>query len=89
MLDIYSDYLIAQHQYATAAHLSDLLEGRISHDKVTRFLNGKEFTSRDLWEHIKPDLRKIEEDKGGVLITHDTTQEKPYTDETEIICWHY
>ena len=89
MLDIYSDYLIAQNQYATAAHLSDLLEGRISHDKVTRFLNGKEFTSKDLWEHIKPDLRKIEEDKGGVLIIDDTTQEKPYTDESEIICWHY
>ena len=50
MLDIYSDYLIAQNQYATAVGLSDLLEGRISHDKVTRFLNGNEFTSRDLWE---------------------------------------
>jgi DDE superfamily endonuclease len=89
MLDIYSDYLIAQNQYATAVGLSDLLEGRISHDKVTRFLNGKEFTSKDLWEHIKPDLRKIEEDKGGVLIIDDTIEEKPYTDESEIICWHY
>ena len=89
MLDIYSDYLIAQNQYATAVGLSDLLEGRMSHDKVTRFLNGKEFTSRDLWEHVKLDLRKIEEDKGGVLIIDDTIEEKTYTDENEIICWHY
>lgn len=34
ILDIYSDYLIAQNQYATAVGLSDLLEGRISHDKI-------------------------------------------------------
>jgi hypothetical protein len=89
MLDIYSDYLIAQNQYATAVGLSDLLEGRMSHDKITRFLNGEEFTSKDLWEYVKPDLRKIEEDKGGVLIIDDTIEEKTYTDENEIICWHY
>ena len=34
LLDIYSDYLIAQNQYATG--LSDLLDGEISH---ARFLN--------------------------------------------------
>jgi len=89
MLDIYSDYLIAQNQYATAVGLSDLLQGQMSHDKVTRFLNSEEFTSRDLWEYVKPDLRKIEESKGGVLIIDDTIEEKTYTDENEIICWHY
>jgi len=89
MLDIYSDYLIAQNQYATAVGLSDLLEGRMSHDKVTRFLNREEFTSKDLWEYVKSDLRKVEEDKGGVLIIDDTIEEKTYTDENEIICWHY
>ena len=89
ILDIYSDYLIAQNQYATAVGLSDLLQGQMSHDKVTRFLNSEEFTSRDLWEYVKPDLRKIEESKGGVLIIDDTIEEKTYTDENEIICWHY
>ena len=89
MLDLYSDYLIAQNQYATAVGLSDLLEGRISHDKITRFLNGKEFASKELWEHIKPEIRKIEQDVGGVLILDDTIEEKTYTDENEIICWHY
>ena len=89
LLDIYSDYLIAQNQYATAVGLSDLLEGRISHDKITRFLNGKEFASKELWEHIKPEIRKIEQDVGGVLILDDTIEEKTYTDESKIICWHY
>jgi hypothetical protein len=89
ILDIYSDYLIAQNQYATAVGLSDILEGRISHDKITRFLNGNEFTSKDLWEYVRPELRRIEEDKGGVLIIDDTIEEKTYTDENEIICWHF
>ena len=89
MLDLYSDYLIAQNQYATAVGLSEILEGRVSHDKITRFLNGKEFTSKDLWELIKPEIRKIEQDVGGVLILDDTIEEKTYTDENEIICWHY
>jgi hypothetical protein len=89
MLDLYSDYLIAQNQYATAIGLSDLLEGRVSHDKITKFLNGQEFSSKELWEYIKPEIRKIEQDVGGVLILDDTIEEKTYTDENEIICWHY
>lgn len=89
LLDIYSDYLIAQNQYATAVGLSDLLEGRISHDRITRFLNGKESSSKELWEYIKPEIRRIEQDVGGVLILDDTIEEKTYTDENEIICWHY
>ena len=85
----YSDYLIAQNQYATATGLSDLLDGQISHDKITRFLNSPAPSSRDLWEYIKPDIRKIEQDVGGVLILDDTIEEKTYTDENEIMCWHY
>jgi hypothetical protein len=89
LLDIYSDYLIAQNQYATATGLSDLLDGQISHDKITRFLNSKEPTSKELWEYIKPEVRRVEQDTGGVLILDDTIEDKTYTDENEIICWHY
>lgn len=88
LLDIYSDYLIAQNQYATATGLSDLLEGQISHDRITKFLNKEEFSSKELWTYIKPEIRRIEE-VGGVLILDDTIEEKAYTDENEMICWHY
>nr|WP_152618870.1 transposase [Parachlamydia acanthamoebae] len=88
-LDIYSDYLIAQNQYATAAGLSELLDGQISHDKITRFLNSKEASSKYLWVYIKPEIRRIEQAAGGVLILVDTIEEKSYTDENNIICWHY
>ena len=89
LLDIYSDYLIAQNHYATATGLSDLLEGQISHDRITRFLNSKELASKELWEYVKSEIRKVEQATGGVLIVDDTIEEKAYTDENEIVCWHY
>jgi hypothetical protein len=64
-------------QYATAVGLSDLLEGRISHDKITRFLNGKEFASKELWEHIKPEIRKIEQDTGECLFLMTLSKRRP------------
>ena len=89
ILDIYSDYLICQNDKATATGLSDLLCGEMSHDQVTRFLNGKALGSQDLWVYIKPEVRKNEKRASGVLILDDSIEEKPYTDENEIMCWHY
>ena len=42
-----------------------------------------------MWEYIKPELWKIEEEKGGVLIIDDAIEKKAYTDENEIIYLHY
>ncbi|ALA25470.1 hypothetical protein AVI51_05040 [Piscirickettsia salmonis] len=63
LLDIYSDYLISQNHYATATGLSDLLEGSISHDKVTRFLNKNHFGSKELWSYVKKHVRQYEEER--------------------------
>ena len=89
LLDIYTDYLICQNQQATATGLSQLLDGLISHDKITRFLNANKFESKDLWQYVKPEIHRLEKEKGGVLILDDSIEEKPYTDENEIICWHF
>lgn len=88
MLDLYTDYLIYQTKYATATGLSELLGGAVSHDKVTRFLRGEALGSQELWLYIKTLVRKIEHDN-GVLILDDTVEEKPYTDENEIVAWHH
>lgn len=86
--EIYSDYLIASFGLTTATGLSNLLDGEISHDKITRFLASKMKTSKDLWQFVKPLIREIESDT-GCLILDDSIEEKPYTDENEIVCWHY
>ena len=89
MLDIYSDYLIAQSHQATAIGLSSLLEGSLSHDQITRFLNQNEFSSKDLWQYVKPKIREMEQKTGGVLIIDDSTEEKPYTAENLLVSWHF
>lgn len=87
-LDLYSDYLSVSFGYATATGLSNLLDGSISHDAVTRFLSQPEFTSKDLWKQVKTTVREVESE-AGVLIFDDTIQEKPHMDENDLICWHY
>ena len=89
ILDIYSDYLICQNKYATSTGLSDLLGSSLSHDKVTRFLNSEQLGSKELWQYIKADVRRHETAFGGLLILDDSIEEKPYTDENEIVCWHH
>ena len=89
MLDIYSDYLIAQSFQATATGLSNLLEGSLSHDQITRFLNRNEYSSSDLWHYVKAKIREQEQEKGGVLIIDDSIEEKPYTDENSVVGWYF
>lgn len=88
MLDLYSDYLLASFGATTATGLSELLSGDISHDQVTRYLPSKKKTAADLWLIVKPFVRKVQS-PSGVLIIDDSIEEKPYTDENDIICWHY
>lgn len=87
-LELYTDYLISTFGYATATGLSRMVEGQISHDQITRFLSEEEHTSKELWLQVKATVRKVER-ADGVLIFDDTIQEKPYTDENEVMCWHY
>ena len=88
MLDLYSDYLISSFSYTTATGLSRALDGIISHDKITRFLSAEDYDSRQLWKLVKPTIRKIESDE-GVIIFDDTIEEKAYTDESDLITWHF
>lgn len=88
LLDLYTDYLISSFGQTTGTGLSALLGGSISHDRIQRFLSKQEFTSADLWHFVKPHVRAIEQSE-GCLIVDDSIAEKPYTDENDIIAWHY
>ena len=88
ILELYTDYLMTSTSYTTATGLSNLLDNEIKHDKITRFLSSDDFCSKDLWMLVKPTVREIESDK-GVLIFDDTIQEKAYTKESELNCYHW
>jgi hypothetical protein len=92
LLELYTDYLLSAFGHTTATGLSAMTGGTISHDKITRFLATEEFDSAALWRLLKPMVRRIEkeqEKEPAVLIVDNTVEEKPYTDESELICWHY
>ena len=88
ILDLYSDYLLYSNAQTTATGLSELLDGEISHDKITRFLSSELFDEKTLWKKTKKIVRTFEE-KNACIIFDDTVIEKPYMDENEIICWHF
>lgn len=88
LLDLYSDYLIASFGQITATGLSSLVDNAVSHDQVTRFLSKNALTSEKLWALLKPKVREIERDD-GVLVFDDTIQEKAYSQENDIISWHF
>ncbi len=88
ILDLYSDYLLSSFGQTTATGLSRLMEGDISHDQVGRMLASPKISSKEWWRMVKPQVRKIEQ-AVGIIIIDDSIVEKAYTDENEIICWHY
>lgn len=88
LLDLYSDYLISSFGQTTATGLATLLNDQVSHDQITRMLARKPQTSTDLWKIVKPHVRQMQSDD-GVMIVDDSIAEKPYTDENDIVCWHW
>ena len=86
--DLYSDYLLASFGATTATGLSELLEGELSHDQVSRYWAGPKKTASDRWRTVKSFVREVQSEQ-GVLIIDDSIEEKPYTDENDIVCWHY
>jgi hypothetical protein len=87
-LELYTDYLLSTFGAATATGLSSMVDGDVSHDRITRFLSEREYSSKDLWKQVKATVREIEKED-GVVIFDDTIQEKEWTDENDIMCWHF
>jgi hypothetical protein len=88
LLDLYSDYLITSFSLTTATGLSELVDQAYSHDQITRFLGKEQYDQKRYWKTIKPIIREVERED-GVILMDDTIEEKPYTDENEIVCYHY
>jgi len=88
LLDLYTDYLISSFGQTSGTGLSLLLDGVLSHDRVQRFLASPRKSGADFWKVVKPYVRQIQREE-GVLIVDDSISEKPFTDENDIICWHY
>jgi hypothetical protein len=87
-LELYTDYLISNSGFATATGLSEMMGQTVSRDQITRFLGSEEFDSKRLWLEVKKTVQQIESED-GCLIFDDTVQEKAWTDESEMMCYHF
>jgi hypothetical protein len=85
ILDLSSDYLLVSTRKTTATGLSELVDGAISHDQITRFLAGEELNGKLLWLKTKKLIRQYENDE-RCLIFDDTIVEKAYMDEETMGC---
>ena len=70
IFELYIDYLVTLFSYTTASRLSNILDGVISHDQMTRVLSHKQLTSAVLWDNVKKEVLEIESDD-QVLIFDD------------------
>jgi hypothetical protein len=55
---------------------------------VTRYWASTKKTASDLWRTVKAVGREVQSE-AGVLILDDSIEEKPDTEENDIVCWHY
>lgn len=63
--ELYADYLISPSGNAAATGWSSMLDGEISHDKVTRFLSEDEYTSNDPFKSSQANSTENERSGGG------------------------
>ena len=73
IFELYTDYLLTSFSYTTARRLSDILDGNVSHDQVTRFLSNKDYyTSEDRWKSLKKMYEKFADKKRQYSRNFDT-----------------
>ncbi len=67
-----------------------MLGGKLSHDKITRFLSKGNYDSKYLWQQVKPMVQELSSSEEEIVLSFDDSiEEKYYSDPSELICWHY
>ena len=86
--DHYINYLLSSFGQTSSTGLSRVLENKYSHDQITKFLRFNEFTSKDLWMSLKPEIKKGNQEE-GVISLDNSILEKKHTKENDLITWHF
>ena len=89
--EIYINFLISSFGKIEMTKLSEILGEKYTHDEFTKklLLNDEIETDKELWNEVKPILRKYENEEDGCLIIDDTLLAKPYSKINEVINLHY
>lgn len=88
--DLYINFLISSSDKVMATTLSKMLGYGYSHDRFTKMLlDDNVFVEEELFNYIKPMIREYEDINDGIISIDDMIINKPYTDENDIVAWHY
>jgi len=89
--EIYINFSLSSFGKIEMTKLSKILGKGNSHDIFTKnlLLNDEIETDKVLWNHVKPILRDYENEEDGCLLIDDSLLAKPYTKESDMVCWHY
>jgi len=89
--EIYINFALSSFGKIEMTKLSKILGKGNSHDIFTKklLLNDEIETDKELWRHVKPILRDYENEEEGCLLIDDSLLAKPYTKESDMVCWHY
>ena len=76
----YIKYLIGSQVNYTQSYMGAHHDG-LSHDKINRFMRGKKFRPRHLWQAVRDD---VEPHADGYIVFDDTTLDKRYSEKIEV-----
>ena len=88
LTDYYTDFLSVCPAQASATFMSEVLDGVVSHDQITRLLSSGKINSSALWKLVKPMCHELQS-TDGVLVIDDSVQPKPHSQLNSLVCWHY
>jgi hypothetical protein len=86
--ELYVNYLVASHGKVNMTNLSELVDGVLSHNYLSRCLQQEELDDKAFWREVKHLARQIE-GEGAVLSIDDVIVAKPHSTENELISYHY
>lgn len=91
LAEIYINFAISSFEKIEMTKLSKILGKGNSHDIFTKNLLLKDEieTDKALWNYVKSILRNYENEADGCLLIDDSLLAKPYTKESDMVCWHY
>ncbi len=89
--EIYINFALSSFGKIEMTKLSEILGKGNSHDIFTKklLLNDEIETDKELRREVRPILRDYENEEEGCLLIDDSLLAKPYTKESDMVCWHY
>lgn len=84
-LELYTKFLIANHNRYSGVELSKTSDNVLSHDSVSKWLSEETFDAKNLWPHVKDMIEK----ETGYLIADDSVLDKRFSKNNELVGRHW